>query len=726
MAEIGTAYVALLPSAKGIAASTSAELGAIGAPAGEQAATGFKGRFLKGLAGIGATMGAFFAIDKIKDFATESVGAAREFEKLTGVTAQVIKTTGGAAGVTAKQVEEMATAISKNTGFTDEQVISGENMLLTFRSIRNEAGKNNKIYDQATHSVVDLAAAMAGGGRGSAGANTKTAAIQLGKALNNPTKGVAALARVGIQFTDSQTEQIKKMQESGHLMGAQKLILRELHKEFGGAAAAGATAGDKLHATWGRLQVQLGTLLLPALDKIETVITEKVLPAVSKFIDQFKNDEGTPGKWRDAITDLWKAFQQLWPLLVNIGKWLADHVGLIEAVVAAYVAWQLAELAFNTVQSIQLVLLMAATPETLANAVATGIAATASAVWAAALWLVTTPLGLVVLGILALIVVVILIIKYHKQIGAFIVKVWTKIKDAIVAAWKGIKAWVVKTWTGIKQAIVHAVTDVVSWIKDHWKVLLSILGGPFVAAIIVIASHWKQIKAAISSALQATLGFVKTAWGKLTGIVRSVMNAVSSVVRAAWRGITGIVQAAGSALVNAVRSIPGKLLNLAGSFASAGHSIITAFVNGMKDASGIVSGIAGNVWNALKGLIDSAISHINAALEFTIHVGPKSFTINPPDIPPLATGGRARGSIVEVGDGSSWESIIPDKLMVQALTAAASSGAGAGAGTQLQVPDRLRLVVDGYEFNAYVDDRADRRVGSASQLAAERGRASWR
>ena len=38
---------------------------------------------------------------------------------------------------------------------------------------------------------------------------------------------------------------------------------------------------------------------------------------------------------------------------------------------------------------------------------------------------------------------------------------------------------------------------------------------------------------------------------------------------------------------------------------------------------------------------------------------------------------------------------------------------------------RLRLVVDGYEFNAYVDNRADNRVASARDLDDQRGRAAW-
>jgi len=214
-------------------------------------------------------------------------------------------------------------------------------------------------------------------------------------------------------------------------------------------------------------------------------------------------------------------------------------------------------------------------------------------------------------------------------------------------------------------------------------------------------------------------------WGKIKSAIRNALTALGQMIRSAWQRIVGLVAQAGQNLWSAVAAIPGKLMGLASRFGSAGRAIIGAFVNGLRNAGSLVSDIAGNVGHALSGLINSAIDHLNSALEFSVKVGPKSFGINPPDIPhvSLATGGRARGSVVEVGDGNQWESIIPDRLMVQALTAAASAGA---APSGARGPDRLRLVVDGYEFNAYVDSRADDRVSSAQSLQDERGRSRWR
>ena len=80
--------------------------------------------------------------------------------------------------------------------------------------------------------------------------------------------------------------------------------------------------------------------------------------------------------------------------------------------------------------------------------------------------------------------------------------------------------------------------------------------------------------------------------------------------------------------------------------------------------------------------------------------------------------------MVLAGDGNDWESIIPDRLMLERLTAAASAAARISDRID-RTPRSLRLVVDGYEFNAYVDSRADGRVATAADLSDERGRA-WR
>src|SRR6266540_6473684 len=149
-------------------------------------------------------------------------------EKVTRQTGAVLKSTGGAAHVTAGHVADLANALAKTSGIDDELIQSGENVLATFTSVRNEVGKGNQIFDLSTKAALDMSVAL--------GQDMKSSTIQLGKALNDPIKGITALRRVGVSFTEQQQDQIKAMVKSGDKLGAQKLILRELTTEFGGSA----------------------------------------------------------------------------------------------------------------------------------------------------------------------------------------------------------------------------------------------------------------------------------------------------------------------------------------------------------------------------------------------------------------------------------------------------------------------------------------------------------
>lgn len=225
------------------------------------------------------------AIIGIGKFAQSSVKAAMESERVAAQTAAVLKSTGGAAGVAASDVEALASSMQSLTGISDEEIQSSENLLLTFRDIKAEGG----VFEEATRSIADMSVAMNKGQL--AGLDLKSATIQVGKALNDPIKGMSALQRVGVSFTAAQTKQIEKMQESGNLMGAQKMILAELKKEFGGAAqAAGGTfegAIAKLGNSFNDFQEKLGEGIIPALNEF--------IKFASKGVDLL-NDIGTAAK----------------------------------------------------------------------------------------------------------------------------------------------------------------------------------------------------------------------------------------------------------------------------------------------------------------------------------------------------------------------------------------------------------------------------------------------
>lgn len=147
----------------------------------------------------------------------------------------VVKSTGGAAGFATPQLQALASEFQKVSVFSDEAIMSAQGLLLTFTNIRGAE------LTGATKAVLDLAQAMGG--------DLKGAAVQVGKALNDPKVGLTALRRVGVSFSESQIAVIKKLQETGQMVEAQRLILAELEVQFGGSAeAARNTLGGALKA----------------------------------------------------------------------------------------------------------------------------------------------------------------------------------------------------------------------------------------------------------------------------------------------------------------------------------------------------------------------------------------------------------------------------------------------------------------------------------------------
>ena len=238
----------------------------------------------------------------------DAVGAFEESEAISKRTANVLKTTGGAANVTAAQISNLATSLSKKSGIDDEAIQSGENLLLTFTNVRNEVGKGNDVFTQATKTAVDMSAAL--------GQDLKSSNIQLGKALNDPIKGITALSRVGVSFTAQQKEQIKTLTESGNRLGAQKIILKELGREFGGAAEASATSSGKMKVALGNVQEAVGKAVAPAFRRASSAITS--------FANGMTEGTGTGGKFVGIMRNVGSAISGAFAGAVKIGGRVLD------------------------------------------------------------------------------------------------------------------------------------------------------------------------------------------------------------------------------------------------------------------------------------------------------------------------------------------------------------------------------------------------------------------
>jgi phage-related protein len=695
--EVGSAYVTLIPSAKGFASKMNREIGGdlsrAGAQGGDDYSRGFtdsgkrgiasraKGMF-SGLAKAGglAVAAAGVAVGKVF---VDSIGEAREAAVVTARTENVIKKMGNAANISASQVADLAGSISAKAGMDDEAIQSGANLLLTFGNVRNEAGKGNDIFSQTTQLMTDMSAAM--------GSDVKGSAIQLGKALNDPVKGVSALSRVGVSFTEQQKEQIAALVETGDTLGAQKIVLGEVEKQFGGAAAAMATPADKAKVAWGNFQEELGTALLPLVDRVLTglanalpkvmafgkalyaaiaPVVARIIPQVQEFFAVFSGGGGgnaTLMRLRDTALEVFGALRQV----------VVDNLPQIKETFTTV---------FNAVRSI-----------------VTSAVSIITSLWnrfgANIVQYLRTALSSV-LQVLR---------------GAFQVVqgIFQTVAALLKGDWKGV-------WEGIKTILRGAWNIIVGLVRQGWNTIRFAFKniGPILLGL--LRKLWDGAKALVRLGIQGLVNLVKAMprlWlSALSGLGRVIGSLLSKV----WSNARDIVSRGVSLVVDGIKALPGKLMALGSKFLSTGKALIGKFVDGIKNASGIISGIAGNVWDTLRGLINGAIDKLNSALEFEIGIPGPNIHFNLPDISHLATGGRATGATLAViGEGREPETVLPDSVLRGLLerTAAAATGPSMHG-------KRLALVLaDGTQLDAYIDERINASADLAAQSARAMGRA---
>jgi hypothetical protein len=174
---------------------------------------------------VGAAITSAFAADKLGAFFSDATRAWGVQEQAVSAVEAAIKATGGTAGFTTKQLVKMAGELQKISTFGDEDIL--KNLTANLLTFTNVVGP---VFEEAQKQALNLSARL--------GQDLKSSVIQLGKALNDPIKGITALSRVGVAFTETQKEQIKTLMKSGDIMAAQKIILAELGHEFENQATA--------------------------------------------------------------------------------------------------------------------------------------------------------------------------------------------------------------------------------------------------------------------------------------------------------------------------------------------------------------------------------------------------------------------------------------------------------------------------------------------------------
>jgi uncharacterized membrane-anchored protein YhcB (DUF1043 family) len=252
-----------------------------------------------------------------------SIGITAPFTALSGLSvvnfdaqakaiAQVetgLQSTGNAAGKTSEELQKLASQLQNNSLFGDETILKDVTaQLLTFTQITGQE------FDRAQQAVLDLATRLDG--------DLKGAAIQVGKALNDPVKGVTALSKAGVQFSEEQKKTIKALVDTNNTAAAQRLILKELEKQYGGSAAAAAKVGT------GPLQ-QLKNQLGDITEEFGAMIVNGIAPAVRRLSELAKSFAALSPETKKFIFIVSGIAAAVGPVLLTLGTLMRTFPVLI-------------------------------------------------------------------------------------------------------------------------------------------------------------------------------------------------------------------------------------------------------------------------------------------------------------------------------------------------------------------------------------------------------------
>lgn len=555
---------------------------------------------------------------------------------------QHIKTMGVAGQVSFKGLADSARQFSMQTGIAQTELLGASGKLITFANV---AKRGTGFINETTQAAADLSASGFG--------SISSASVMLGKALDNPVKGLTALTRVGVSFSDKQAKVITKLMDTGQTAKAQGMILQAVQAQIGGTAKKIADPWDKAKASLQAAAITIGQALVP--------IVSKVADYIAKLAQWFQKLSPQGQKFVTIALGIAAA---LGPILIIAGKMF----GAIGSIINGFKALQEAMQAFQIASKLAFL----ANPWFLLGA--------------------------------AIVAVAILVITHWDTVKKFMLAVWDAIKSAAFAVWnaiKGVVGVVVKIITGyfklylaVGKAVFMAIKVVALavWkaISTYVKVQIRIAQTVFKVFKTVVLAVWKAIKTVALAVWKAIVVYIKVqvailrALGNaIRAVFSAVWNAVKAVAIAAWNLITAAIkrewqgiQAVGHAIVSFFGGIWSKVKSVAiGAWNAIGGAVRGAW-------NGII-GVVRSGLNGLVGVVNTLINGVNTLINgFNRLPGPDIGNI--PTIPGLANGGRIlTGGMALVGERG------PELVSLPTGAAVAPLVGNAGVSTNVSVSFRI-------------------------------------
>ncbi len=205
-----------------------------------------------------AAVPAGLALAALGGFMVKAAKGAEEARIATAALDNVLGSMGFADAT--DRVSAYAESLEKTIAVDADVIKRTQTKLATFSELTKTVNEAGGSFDRATKAALDMASAGFGTAEGNA--------VQLGKALQDPIKGIAALAKSGVTFTEQEKDKIKVLVESGQQLKAQEMILKAIELQVGGTAEASASSFDKMKFAIAGVSDTFGDMLLPVIDAL--------------------------------------------------------------------------------------------------------------------------------------------------------------------------------------------------------------------------------------------------------------------------------------------------------------------------------------------------------------------------------------------------------------------------------------------------------------------------
>lgn len=552
----------------------------------EGAGNGMVGAFAK----VGAAVGTFLAVDKIKDFGLGCIQAAADASAMESQFSQVF---GDLEGKASKSL----TSIADTSGISENRMKGSFTKIAAFaKTTGMETGDALALSERAMVAVADSAAFY------DRSLEDTTESLQsflkgnyendaaLGLSCTETTRNAAANELYGKSFNE--------LSESQKQLTLLKMV--EDANKASGALGQAARESD----TWTNV---LGNLKQGWTDFM-AVVGSAILPKAVQVVKGMASAvAGLAEKTKDAIQ--WLKEHE------TTAKVLGIAFGTVVAAIGAYV------LSLN------------------AGAIATGIMTTLTSALAGVMAFLTSPVTLAVLAIGALVAA--FVVAYNKS--ETFRNIVDKLKDGLVSGFNKIKdgasqlkdklseAWdsivqkcqpvidaiqknLVGAFNDLKQAG-QGVRDAFDGLKEKFQPIADFLSGAFASAASSASGWFDNLTSKVGDFAKGALESLN---GKIT-VVREGFNKFCEFASRLWDNLDPLVTLIRDNLLNSLKNLEEPINTIKEAFGTIGDTIFNHLLPALRDAlmpvweslKSALSGVAGILGGAFVGTLGIAVGAIN-------------------------------------------------------------------------------------------------------------------